>query len=296
MGNVENLIGKRFGRWTILYRAEDKLQPSGQKKIMWHCICDCGNEKDVSSCSLKNGSSKSCGCLHRDIATEMSLIDLTGQKFGRWTVMYKGKIRTTPSGQKKTMWHCSCECGEERDVDACNLTSGASQSCGCLQKDSRTIDLSKRVYNSNGDLIQKLCPCCQEFVDISLFSKNKRRADLYNEYCNNCLKYDAKKRYDHYKHNAKIRKLCFDLSIDEFKDITSKPCIYCGEFSVYFNNIGINGIDRTNSSIGYTLKNVVPCCEMCNRMKLDYDVNQWMDRIIKIANRAKRGLINESKN
>ena len=292
MGKVENLIGQQFGRWTVINRAEDKFQPSGQRKVMWHCICDCGNEKDVSTCSLKNGSSQSCGCLHKDRVAEKSLIDLTGKKFGRWTVLYRGDTRSTPSGQSKTVWHCRCECGEEKDVDACNLTSGASQSCGCLQKDSILIDLSKRVYDDDGNLIQKLCPCCQKFVNISLFSKNKRRADSYNEYCNNCLKYHPKKRYDHYKSNAKGRGLCFDISIDEFRNITSKPCVYCGEFSTYFNNLGINGIDRINSSVGYVSNNVIPCCETCNKMKSDYDVNKWIDKVIKIANRAKKGLIN----
>ena len=291
MGFID-LTGQKFGRWTVINRAENKVLPSGQKRTMWHCQCDCGNEKDVSADSLKSGQSKSCGCFHKDRIAETTLTDLTGRSFGRWSVIKRGDPHITPSGQSKTMWLCRCECGTERYVDACNLASGTTRSCGCLQKDSITIDLTKRVYDNNGNLIQKLCPCCKKFIDVSLFSKNKRRPDGYNEYCNNCLKYNDKKRYDHYKHGAKSRKLCFDLTIDEFKNITSQPCAYCGEFSVYFNGVGINGIDRIDSSKGYIVNNVIPCCEMCNKMKSNYNVKDWINKIKIISKRAEEGVIN----
>lgn len=292
MGKAENLTGQRFGMLIVLYRSQDKVQPSGQKKVMWHCKCECGNEKDISAHSLKSGSAYSCGCYRKSRTTTSSAIDLTGKKFGRWTVLRKGDSHTTPSGQRKTMWYCRCDCGVERDVDSCNLTSGATQSCGCLQKDSVGIDLTKRIYDESGNLVQKWCPCCKKFINISFFNKNKRRADGYNEYCNNCLKYDTKKRYDHYKSGAKGRNLCFDLTLDEFKDITSQPCTYCGEFSVYFNNIGISGVDRIDSSKGYIIGNVIPCCEMCNKMKSNYNVYDWLNKIKTIAERIKEGVIN----
>lgn len=294
MGEIKDLRGQVFERWTVIDRSTDKVLPSGQKRIMWHCKCECGREKDVSADSLKNGSSKSCGCLRKDRISATSLIDLTGKFFGRWFVIERGESHITPSGQSKTMWLCRCTCGTERYVDACNLTSGASQSCGCLQKDSVGIDLTKRVYDESGNLIQKWCPCCKKFVDISFFNKNKRRADGYNEYCNNCLKYDAKKRYGHYKSGAKGRNLCFDLTLEEFKDITSQPCTYCGEFSAYFDDVGISGVDRIDSSKGYVINNVIPCCEMCNKMKSNYDVHDWLNKIKTIAERIKEGVIDES--
>lgn len=62
--------------------------------------------------------------------------DLSGQKFGRWTVLY----RSHPNkGNKKTYWHCRCECGKESDVDAYILKKGQSSSCGCWQKEVARI-------------------------------------------------------------------------------------------------------------------------------------------------------------
>lgn len=60
--------------------------------------------------------------------------DLTGQRFGRLTVIK----RHTPKGQK-VRWLCKCDCGNEKDISAYELTSGNTKSCGCLQAESRYL-------------------------------------------------------------------------------------------------------------------------------------------------------------
>ena len=62
-----------------------------------------------------------------------TLRDLTGQRFGRWTVLARADSRNSPSGLTRTYWLAKCECGESRDVLASMLTSGGSVSCGCLR-------------------------------------------------------------------------------------------------------------------------------------------------------------------
>jgi tRNA(Ile2) C34 agmatinyltransferase TiaS len=58
-----DLAGKRFGKWTVLFR-----NPTTGKKTSayWLCKCDCGTVKTVSSQSLRTGDTKSCGCSSRD--------------------------------------------------------------------------------------------------------------------------------------------------------------------------------------------------------------------------------------
>lgn len=62
-------------------------------------------------------------------------VDLTGQKFGRLTVVYRAENRVSSSGVQKVYWHCKCSCGKEIDVCGRDLKSKHTQSCGCLQKD-----------------------------------------------------------------------------------------------------------------------------------------------------------------
>lgn len=102
--------------------------------------------------------------------------------------------------------------------------------------------------------------------------------------------------YRTYKKNAEIRNLNFDISFDEFNDLTSKNCVYCGSEPVVSNSerykkskqfttdpdAKFNGIDRVDSSQGYTIDNCVPCCTKCNSMKLDYSKQEFLKHIEKI--------------
>jgi hypothetical protein len=60
----------------------------------------------------------------------MRLIDLTGKRFGRLTV-----IERAENHGKLPMWRCLCDCGKEIKVLGCNLRTNHTQSCGCAQKD-----------------------------------------------------------------------------------------------------------------------------------------------------------------
>lgn len=62
-----SLLGKTFGRLTVLRRAGTKW-----KKPLWLCRCSCGAEKIVVSHSLRQGRTKSCGCLHVEGLIERS--------------------------------------------------------------------------------------------------------------------------------------------------------------------------------------------------------------------------------
>lgn len=65
--NIENLIGRTFGNWLVLYRADDKISPSGKVNRMWMCECQCEQHttRPVNESNLLRGLSKSCGCLNR---------------------------------------------------------------------------------------------------------------------------------------------------------------------------------------------------------------------------------------
>lgn len=59
MPKLKNLIGQRFGRLTVIERAENNKNGH----VCWKCRCDCGVKIVVDGGSLRNGDTKSCGCL-----------------------------------------------------------------------------------------------------------------------------------------------------------------------------------------------------------------------------------------
>lgn len=75
MWKYVDLIGKKFGRLTVIERAPNHIQQNGRSVIMWKCKCDCGNMTTVRGDGLKSGATKSCWCWHLEVASK------TGKKF-----------------------------------------------------------------------------------------------------------------------------------------------------------------------------------------------------------------------
>lgn len=59
-------------------------------------------------------------------------IDLTGQRFGRLTVLKFDR----QDSFRQYMWICKCDCGNVTSVRGYSLRSGNTQSCGCIQKET----------------------------------------------------------------------------------------------------------------------------------------------------------------
>lgn len=74
-----------------------------------------------------------------------------------------------------------------------------------------------------------------------------------------------------YKCAAARTKRCWELTEEDFKAITARPCWYCGDApnqeAWKYPGPKFNGIDRVDNSIGYVPSNVVACCAICNRAK-----------------------------
>lgn len=60
---MENLIGRRFGKLTVIDKTDNYIPPSQKYQLsQWKCICDCGKETIVIGSNLKRGNTTSCGC------------------------------------------------------------------------------------------------------------------------------------------------------------------------------------------------------------------------------------------
>lgn len=132
--NKENyLAGKKFGKLTVI----KYLNKGGKYGKIWLCKCDCGNEVEVGTANLKNGHKTSCGCAR--------MKDLTNQKFGKLTALYPLEKKES---KDSFIWHCQCDCGNEKDVLGYNLTKGLIQSCGCINYSIGEFNIDK-ILNQN---------------------------------------------------------------------------------------------------------------------------------------------------
>lgn len=139
-----------------------------------------------------------------------------------------------------------------------------------------------------------ICPHCnKEFLSETTYINKRGR-------CYDCRGVDLRivdenTTYKYYfnflKVNSygKVREI--GISLNDFKSIASMPCHYCGIEPEYRTGkyewnppVKIHGLDRVDSSGGYTLGNVVSCCKWCNIAKLDRsteDFLEWARRLVK---------------
>lgn len=188
MSAIIDETGNQYGRLTVLYRAPDHITSSGNKKVMWHCKCECGNEKDIDAQSLRNNLTKSCGCLQKEKASQIKFINLTGQRSGKL-------IAIEPTKERKhgnIVWKCQCDCGNIHYVTSNNFSMKKVQSCGqCINShNSKGEEKIKQLlidnnYNFETEKI---------FDDCYFNTKGRCRFDFYinNQYL---IEYDGRQHY-----------------------------------------------------------------------------------------------------
>lgn len=156
-----------------------------------------------------------------------------------------------------------------------------------------------------------------EFTILN-YSYSKKGLNFYNCSCNTCSTlhttniqaikegrkcpncrvrgkkptYESQMNYlkNQYVQGAKDRKLEWNLSDEEFYELVTSKCFYSGTEPQHRNPSGlrtflefkVNGIDRVDSSKGYTRENCVSCCERCNRMKMSLNKDDFLFQISKI--------------
>ena len=150
MGQKINEIGNVYGYLTVI--AEGPR--SKDNRATWLCKCKCGKEITVTGKALRNGHTQSCGCLKKENLIKRNMErgggDLTGQRFGKLTVLGFDSWLYHDNGHRDRMWLCRCDCGNTCIVNHRYLRCGDTESCGCLKsKGNATIMrwLNKHHYN-----------------------------------------------------------------------------------------------------------------------------------------------------
>ena len=187
MGSFIDLTGEKFGRLTVLNKSFKR-----GNNWYWHCICECGNEKDIDGRNLRGGHSNSCGCLSAELTAERQkkpTINLIGETFEYLTVI----DRAGSDNRGEAKWLCQCECGNTVIVLGSNLRTGHTQSCGCMRY-SHGEQKIINILNENNIKYQT-----GESLGLILPSGYAARFDFYinNQYV---IEYDGETHYCHNLH------------------------------------------------------------------------------------------------
>lgn len=135
--NVVDKTGTTIGQLRVLRRVESVRGDT--RGARWECKCSCGNVVVLSTAQLNYRVS--CGCAQHKKRTNR---DITGQKFGNLTVLYRTDINNKKDRHKKPTWLCRCKCGNTVEIIRSNLVSGNTRSCGCLDDRVNTKPVSQQ--------------------------------------------------------------------------------------------------------------------------------------------------------
>lgn len=99
---ARNLMGKKFGRLTVIKLDRRIKSDSHHYRSFWKCICECGNNSIVAQDALLYNSTKSCGCLAKEIAGSwVRTHGMTGSPtYSAWLGMKKRCYRESHSAFK----------------------------------------------------------------------------------------------------------------------------------------------------------------------------------------------------
>jgi hypothetical protein len=131
---------------------------------------------------------------------------------------------------------------------------------------------------------EKECGKCKRVLPIVWFRKIKRgwqtncRDCRNKEFKNWSRRNDSFQRFRFYEWRSKKVGRAFEIDLDYFKQlIENGSCFYCGSTEVRL------GLDRIDSSVGYTKENILPCCRRCNVAKNDMPIKDFLELCRKIA-------------
>lgn len=200
--NFTDLTNRKFGKLTVISRAENYISPNGKKYTMWICLCECGNTIITRGDTLTSGKRTDCGCQKENKLKEnyKMLYDITGKKINMLTVLE----RVGSNEKQKALYKCKCDCGNIKIITACDLKSGRVVSCGChaktflddLHKNNIVHGLcNERIYHVWNGMIQRCenpnstaykyyggrgISVCDEWHDVTIF-RDWAMANGYDE-------------------------------------------------------------------------------------------------------------------
>ena len=174
------------------------------------------------------------------MGAKISLI--VGQRFGRLVILEEvGKSR-----KGHYLWKCLCDCGNIKIVRGSTLKSGATQSCGCLQKEKILESITKHGMCNTSTYTSwqgMFCRC------------NNSDRECYKNYGGRGI--TVCKRWNKFE--------------NFFADMDFRP-------------EGLT-LERIDNNKGYTIGNVVPCCKICNHAKNNLTIQEFKDWIERVSNK-----------
>lgn len=194
---------------------------------------------------------------------------------------YKQWIELTNSGSKVCInWIRGCFNIILDEYKVCENCRNKSQE---FEKKNNKIKKNKAIeYNQQENNNKLMCLICNKVDEEKNFTNNKclKCYENYRKAEQNRNKPEPiNKVLSYIKKSASNRNINWNITDNECIKLCNNNCYYCNGL------IGFNGIDRIDSSKDYNIDNCVSCCKICNYMKCDKTVKEFIDTVTYILSK-----------
>lgn len=152
----EDLIGKTFGRLTVIERVDDRIYPSGKRTACYLCECSCEEHNHIilAKGTLKSGHTQSCGCLQREYAVTLGKNSPSvNRKYNTYDLSGEYGIGYTEKGEE---FYFDLEDYDKIKDYSWHLSSGYVHAHNINSKDKKTTISMHRLILPNAKQIDHI--------------------------------------------------------------------------------------------------------------------------------------------
>ncbi len=154
--NLKDMAGRRFGRLLVTKRDGAYLK---NRLAVWLCQCDCGNVTSVRGASLRKGTTKSCGCLSKEMTSERTKLPKGESAFNALYQVYKRNAEKRGLG-----FNISKTFFRQLVIQPCYYCGGSPSNVSKGNRNTNGVFVYNgldRVQNEIGYVPDNVVPCCR---------------------------------------------------------------------------------------------------------------------------------------
>lgn len=245
---MEDLVGRSFGRLTVISKGKTSTTPKGRTLNYWTCGCLCGTIKDIESGQLRQGKIKSCGCVPPDFIdsdfmskTDLFIsraVEINGDKYDYSLVEFK-------HSQENIKIICKVH-GVFEQQPSNHLMGGGCKACGydsrshtldsfiekAINIHGTTYDYSLVDFKSSKERVEIVCKEHGVFTQ----KPNEHLSGRGCQVCGQLRKFVGLD--DFIKRSNEVHNYKFDYSNSVYEHSNSKIEIFCKTHGSFFQKAG----------------------------------------------------------
>jgi len=279
-----DIAGQKFNKLTVV----SHMGTNEYKKVLWQCICDCGNKIVVPAGALKSGNTKSCGCLKTTSKYLPADCGITDQKERNRQIIRASHQRRAAEAKEAGLCISCCKNRPSNGLlcEACTERNRV----WAKKNPERAHQFHRKWVESNRDWMQAYdnkrykvkrkdglcgnCKCKPPVPGKARCEECSQKASDWRQANPEKVCASASRR------RALMAQVLSTLTPEQWLEILEyydRRCAYCFVSEAEVGTLHMEHVMPIFRGGTNTPDNVVPACRSCNSSKGIKTLKEWLD-------------------